>query len=94
MPTVVQSPTTDKQSTAAAVEPTAITAFRTRPLPGAWNREDVHAIDTDDGRTIEISHAEWRALINELRRIDGIRLIHRHLGLELTCEGILLEVIQ
>jgi hypothetical protein len=82
-----------EQGEASAIEPTAITAFRTTPLPGAWNRNETYGVETADGCTIEISLAEWRALLNEALRLTGRHLIHRHHGADMA-KGLFIEVVQ
>lgn len=94
MPNLSQSPSIDK-GRAAVIEPTAIAALRTQPLHrSAWDRESAYAVDTTDGRTIEVSLSEWRALIKPLLAMPDRRLVHRHLGLDIESKGILLEVVQ
>lgn len=88
MPNLSQSPSTDKRSV------TEIVRFRTTPDPSAWTRTDTYAVDTYDGDTIEVNRLEWRQLLEQVQALPGRRTVHRHLGTELECKGVLLEVIQ
>lgn len=86
--------TYSRDADCADINPANITALRSKPLPGAWERRSTYAVDTADGRTVEVSLAEWRALLQKVRHLTDRRMLHRHLGVDMFCNGILLEVIQ
>jgi hypothetical protein len=88
MPTVIQSPSTDNRSAAK------IARFRTTPDPGAWTRTETYSVDTADGETIQVNQAEWRRLLEQVRGLADRRMVHRHAGIDLECNGVLIEVVQ
>jgi hypothetical protein len=90
MPTVFDSPVSDKeQGGAAAINPADITQLRTdgRTAPQAY-------VDLIDGRTVEVPLAEWRRLMRTVAYLDGRRSFHRNYGADLAAEGVLIEVVR
>jgi hypothetical protein len=77
----------------ATVIVTDVTRLRIDPQTRAGERPKAH-IDLSDGRTMEITLAEWREMVRDLSRISGFHMAYRNFGADLDQYGVLVEVIQ